>query len=444
MIAKVTCLFVIIAQFLFSSCVSKDQYVVEYKNGQWFNGQAFESKSLYSVNGLFKEHYTGNPDSILDLKQGYVVPPFGDAHTHNLADPSTIDAQVKKFLKQGIYYVQVLTNYASKADSLRDRFSTSRSIDVQYANGGLTATLGHPHLAYETSALNLHWSAIFSERDRIKNSRIAENDAYWFLDNVEDVEQKWDAILATKPDLIKIYLINTERHDELVAIEQLGKFGLSEEVASAIVSKAHDAGLKVFAHVENAYDFRVGLRIGVDGFGHLPGYSWDGNENVAKYRLTDEDIAHVRERELAIIPTVNFAKVYAMQYDTLGKPSLDTLRYEAVNQFLKDELKRLHQANVKIALGSDQHGETSLLEADYLVNNLQVFNERTTLKFLAETTPQVIFPGRKLGYFKEGFEASFLVLNGNPLQNWDYIDDVNFMVKQGHILNVSKQTNGNQ
>lgn len=434
--AKGTYFFFLAIQLFFLSCNSKDHYAIKFNNGQWFNGQGFESKSIYSVNGVFQDHYDGEPDSIIELYKGYVVPPFGDAHTHNLADPGSVDAQRQKYLQEGIFYIQVLTNYASKADSLRERFSTPQSIDIKYANGGLTSTLGHPHLAYETSALDLHWSAIFSQRERIKESRLAENDAYWFLDTTKDVEQKWNSILATKPDLIKIYLINTDRHKELVQAEQMGKFGLSQDVARFVVRKAHEAGLMVYAHVENAYDLGVGLSIGVDGFGHLPGYSWDGEEDPAMYRLTDEDIKKIREQNIVIIPTANFSKVYAMRYDNFGNPSIDSLRYNTVNRFLKKELDRLQQADVIIALGSDQHGETSILEADYLVNNLQVFDRLTTLKLLSETTPRIIFPGRKLGYLKEGFEASFLVLNGNPLNNWSYVDSINLYVKQGNVIDI--------
>ena len=35
-----------------------------------------------------------------------------------------------------------------------------------------------------------------------------------------------------------------------------------------------------------------------------------------------------------------------------------------------------------------------------------------------ETTAVTIFPKRKIGYLKEGYEASFLVLNGRPLQDF--------------------------
>ena len=426
----------LVFQLVLLGCISNEENVIAFKNGQWFNGQDFERKSLYSVDGVFQEAYSKSPDTIIDLKDGYVVPPFGDAHTHNLADPEEVDPLLNKYMQQGVFYVQVLTNYTSKADSLSMRFATPQTIDVKYANGGLTSTLGHPHLAYETSALGLHWSAIFSQRDRIKNSRIAENDAYWFLDNTKDVEQKWGDILATNPDLIKIYLINTDQHQMLLEAEQMGKFGLSEEVARLVVRKSHEAGLQVYAHVENAYDFRFGLNIGVDGFAHLPGYSWDGVQNVDIYRLNDEDITQARANNTVIIPTVNFAKIYAMRYDNRGNASLDSLRLETVNKFLRDELNRLHKADVKLALGADQNGETSIIEAAYLINDLEVFNEVTTLKLLSETTPQTIYPDRKLGKLEEGYEASFLVLNGNPLDNWDNLSTINLYVKQGHILNV--------
>ena len=420
------------------SCNSKDEHVIHYKNGQWFNGKEFENRSFYSVNGIFFDNYNKESDSIIDLDQGYIIPPFGDAHTHNLADPSNVEVTEKKYLQNGIFYVQVMTNHASKSDSLREKFSKKETIDVKYANGGLTATLGHPHLAYETSALNLHWSAIFSQRDRIKQSRIVENDAYWFLDSEKDVEEKWDSILATKPDLIKIYLINTDRHDELVKAEQMGKFGLSEDVARSVVAKAHASGLKVFAHVENAYDYRVGLRIGVDGFGHLPGYSWDGKASADDYRLTDQDIAKTRERNLVIIPTANFAKVYATIYDQRGNSSLDSVRYNEVNHFLKNELNRLHKAGVILALGADQNGQTSMVEANYLLNELEVFDRLAVLKILAENTPATIYPDRKLGRLKEGYEASFLALKGNPLKNWSYVDSINLRVKEGSVLSLNQ------
>ena len=56
-------------------------------------------------------------------------------------------------------------------------------------------------------------------------------------------------------------------------------------------------------------------------------------------------------------------------------------------------LKLLHQAGVKIAIGSD-HAETALAEALHLYH-LDVFDNLTLLKMWSEITPQTIFPSRK-------------------------------------------------
>lgn len=40
------------------------------------------------------------------------------------------------------------------------------------------------------------------------------------------------------------------------------------------------------------------------------------------------------------------------------------------------------------------------------------FDNRTLLQLLTETTPQAIFPKRKIGRLEKGYEASFLVLGG--------------------------------
>jgi cytosine/adenosine deaminase-related metal-dependent hydrolase len=53
-------------------------------NGQWFNGQTFKTKTFYVVNGIFTERKPARVDETVDLKNGFVIPPFGDAHCHHL------------------------------------------------------------------------------------------------------------------------------------------------------------------------------------------------------------------------------------------------------------------------------------------------------------------------------------------------------------------------
>lgn len=46
--------------------------------------------------------------------------------------------------------------------------------------------------------------------DKIKLSRIGENNVYWFFDSKADVNNKWEKFLAQKPDVVKILLLDAE------------------------------------------------------------------------------------------------------------------------------------------------------------------------------------------------------------------------------------------
>jgi hypothetical protein len=46
------------------------------------------------------------------------------------------------------------------------------------------------------------------------------------------------------------------------------------------------------------------------------------------------------------------------------------------------------------------------------------------------TTPQTIFPKRKIAQFKNGYEASFLVLKNDPLIDIMNAKEIYFAVKQ--------------
>ena len=68
------------------------------------------------------------------------------------------------------------------------------------------------------------------------------------------------------------------------------------------------------------------------------------------------------------------------------------------------------------------------------LHGLGVFDNKTLLKIWCENTAKTIFPDRKLGFLREGYEATFLVLNGNSLIDFMNVKDINLRVKQGKIL----------
>jgi hypothetical protein len=63
----------------------------EFTNARWFTGDGFRYGTRFTVNGVFVAERPARIDSTLDLGGGFVIPPFGDAHTHNLDGSRRLD-----------------------------------------------------------------------------------------------------------------------------------------------------------------------------------------------------------------------------------------------------------------------------------------------------------------------------------------------------------------
>jgi len=47
------------------------------------------------------------------------------------------------------------------------------------------------------------------------------------------------------------------------------------------------------------------------------------------------------------------------------------------------------------------------------------------------------FSKPKIGHLKEGYEASFLVLGGNPIENFENVKDMRLRFKQGYLITLN-------
>lgn len=54
-------------------------------NGNWFDGRIFKKRTFYSVNGVFSNEQPKRVDETIDLKNGFVIPPFSDAQNRTFA-----------------------------------------------------------------------------------------------------------------------------------------------------------------------------------------------------------------------------------------------------------------------------------------------------------------------------------------------------------------------
>ena len=125
-------LFFLVAAFSLDTSAQQSQTAKNYQfiNGQWFNGKKFNRRFFYSIKGVFSDKKPPKVDEVIDFKNGYVIPPFADAHTHNLDGIYNLDKIINDYLNEGTFYVQVLTNYASGAKLAKPFLNKPSSLDV--------------------------------------------------------------------------------------------------------------------------------------------------------------------------------------------------------------------------------------------------------------------------------------------------------------------------
>jgi len=403
-----------------------DQRKYRFVNGQWFDGKRFVRRTLYAVNGVLTSRRPPMVDETLDLQSGFVVPPYGDAHCHHFDSPFNVAQQTQMYLNDGIFYVKVLTDSLSGARAIADKVNIPTSVDVFYAHGGLTGNNSHPIPVYEGLGLGYYnskdWDA---HKDEILHSRQRENDCYYIVDTAGDLEKKWPSILAGRPDFIKVYLLNSEDYEKRKVEQGYGE-GIDPKLLPQIVVRAHAAGLTVSAHVDSAQDYHVALRSGVDEMAHMPGYYVGSSDSIQKYVLSPEDARATARRGIHVTPTANLT-------DAITNP--DEKRRTQANQIRN--LKLLKDARVQFGVGTDSYGTDSRKEALYL-SKIGVWNNLEMLKMWCETTPRAIFRKRKIGFLREGYEASFLVLNQNPLDDFVNTGTIRLRFKQGISLQPEK------
>ncbi len=365
-----------------------------FTNGTWFNGTTFEKRPVvYSVDNRIRLAWDGKIDQTIDLGGRFVVPPFADAHTHAFAEGMSLEPILTRYLRRGIFYVKNPNSTVRLTQPLRARLNTPETVDVSYSFGGLTASGGHPTQIYASLAGKPPFAG-WSAKDM-------ENQAWFAIDSVEDLDRKWPLIIKAKPDFIKTYLEYSEDREK--------NRGLSAKVLAAIVRRAHGAGLRVTTHVASRADFRTAVDSGVDEIAHLP-----------LERITEDDAKSAVTAKTVVVTTT------LSHRPTRGITDIDALH--------RSNLTVLRAAGVSIALGTD--GDATVVEEAENIYRLGVFPAAELMRIWTTSTPLTIFLTRKIGCLSEGCEASFLALDASPIEDFKAVRRISMRVKQGHIIVV--------
>ncbi|WP_109300997.1 amidohydrolase family protein [Aquimarina sp. AU474] len=384
----------------------------KFIHGNWFNGQIFEKKTVWIINGLISfSNKNKKTDTIIDLSGKYVIPPFGEAHNHNLESKYKLNERINSYLNHGVYYVKLLSSIKKKIGPLMHHFNKPDGLDISLAHAPLTGTGGHP-IALRKKFLEYgRFKGLFNSVEEI------EYHGYVIIDDINDLNKKWDKILSFSPDFIKINLLYSEEYEQRKNDTAFfGKKGLSPKLIATIVKKAHASNLRVSAHVATAYDFHVAVDANVDEIAHLP-------EIHNGQPIAIEDALLAKKKDVTVVTTIS-----------LVKKNKNKENYDQLIKNVKRNLEMLKRAGVKLAIGSDTYIDNSTTEFNFLYE-LDIFTNLELLKMWTEHTAVTIFPNRKIGKLKEGYEGSFLVVDKDPILDISNIHkEILLRMKEGVLL----------
>lgn len=384
----------------------------EFINGQWFNGRKFEHAVFYSSGNRFTRKKPGRIDLTVDLKGQYMVPPFGEAHNHNITSEYTLNTETPHYFRDGIFYARMASSIAPKIAFVREKVNHPESLDVVFGSAGITMSGGHPVSLQKRLASSGTIPGL--DPDKL------EGIAYFTVNSIEELNAKWKNILDSKPDFIKTMLLFSNEKDKTILRE-----GLSPEIYRRIVKLAHKAGLRVLTHIETAADFALAVDAGADEIAHLPGYAFRPALGIEAYKIDKTTARRAARKNVIAGTTCIFSEEFYSKWQ------------EQSREIQIHNLRLLHNSGVRIAIGTDVFKYTSLDEIKYL-HKLGVFDNLTLLKLWSEVTPQSIFPDRKIGKLESGYEASFLGLACNPIENFECVEKIGVRFKQGQFIKTAQ------
>ena len=97
-------------RFILLCCFLSYCQNLEIKNGNWYDGDKFQNSTLYIVNGKFSDASPSTVDQVINLNNKYIIPPFGEAHTHNLAIDFGVEHMISKYINEGTIYISIGSN----------------------------------------------------------------------------------------------------------------------------------------------------------------------------------------------------------------------------------------------------------------------------------------------------------------------------------------------
>jgi imidazolonepropionase-like amidohydrolase len=362
---------------------------------------------------------------VVDLRKYTVLPGLIDAHTHllYLEDPKRdlSSEGIKSITVEGTP-LRALRGAARGKTFLLSGITTVRDLGHSGRFGDIALRIAFSEGSADGPRMYVSGPGLSSEGGQFPGlqfgyRQIAEEE-YRIIRGVDDARNAVRENVTYGANVIKIYANNTPNPTFL-----------SMEEMKAIVEEAHLLRIKVAAHATSDVAVRRAVEAGVDSIEH-------------GYQVSDETLKLMKEKGVALVPTDADLQSFKFFFNQPGKPALTDAQIEQQLKPLRDRLQRAIAAGVTIVAGSDMYIDMQRPQGDAAKRVLFAYLESgmKPVQILQSATINAarLFNNPRLGVIKAGTFADIIAVEGNPADDFNSIEKVRFVMKNGKVYSEPK------
>ena len=382
-------------------------------------GELLDGRDVLLIDGKIVQ--VGKPQEIhapddarrIDLAGLTLLPGLIEMHSHLLLHPYDETSWDDQVLKESLELRTILGVAAARA-TLEAGFTTIREMgtegagfaDVALRDAVERGVIPGPRIYTATRAIvatGCYGPSGFDPRwDVPKAAQVA--------DGVDGIRRAVREQIAAGADWVKVYADYRRRADDPHSPT------FSQEELNVLVDEARSAGHPVAAHASTDEGIRRAVLAGVATIEHGT-------------RATDETLRLMRERGVALCPTLAAAEAIA-RYAGWEPGTPDPPRIEAA----KAGFARALKSGVTIINGSDvgvfAHGDNAR-ELELMV--AYGMSPPDALRAATVTAARVLGKEKELGQIAPGFIADLVAVRGNPLADISTLRKPVLVLREGKI-----------
>ncbi|MFC1937923.1 amidohydrolase family protein [Chloroflexota bacterium] len=194
---------------------------------------------------------------------------------------------------------------------------------------------------------------------------------------------------------------------------------MTQEELDAIADECHAFGKQCNCHCQTPETQKMAVRAGADVIYHI-------------VFTDDEAIAMIKEANIAIIPTLAHRADKEIEDEVSEFIASKRRRFQAV---CFENFKKIHQAGVRIAMGTASYGlNDGSYEVELYVNHGMTHME--AIQTATKNAAEAIWLGNDTGTLDVGKYADVIAVNGDPLVDiklFQNRDNIRMVMKEGTV-----------